>query len=743
MSNPFSNARREAKRYRDEFALDLAIVEEVADNSNHLIRVRVIEPTGESEPFGVPVLMKEHGDVHIPEQGSFVVIGYTRGRVPFVLGTVYKSGDSVPSHRVCERILGHAESNSQIKFNCDGSINLDTSTFTVTADTTNINSTTINIGDETSTVNINGETVLINNEPPGTGTGTGATELNSINRAGRLFPHDGTAESIHINNDGSLLITTDSDTVYFHDIDPYDVTTAQLTVSTINISTETTSAQDAIISGAGTRLYVLDETDIYEYSFSTPYDPTTVSYVTSHTVATSVARGFSLNSSNTRFYVCDSAFVYTTEMSTANDLSTATNVNSKLVREVNDVHINSDETKLYVSSSTDNSPVTLYTLDTPGDVSTLDLIGYLDTGGYFSNGLFVKDDESSLWVIFELEIIKNIASEIPLVQTVGGGSASTSSPPTENWAFYAGNNNDKIYKVQIETQQEWYNTEGFKWGSRTFQFPFTAVFDYDNGHVFSGGGSFIWKIDGVTGEELDFVNTGSTIDAHCLDLDGNNLYIANGANFVARTKANLTQSWSIASPNSGSFVGTVVSSTGRIYSIENAGATMYLHEHSSVDGSTLNSLAISGDYFNTIVMDEFGNIYTYTADEFFAKYDPELVQQWERTETGFEPNSIATVPGGGIIVYDYNSRSYKKIDTDTQAVLKENGRLEVSTVNWAACTPEYYISSVGHIDFQPYQVVRMNYETLELDFFTRTGGNTYTVPPAISSGTIHHFPENF
>lgn len=94
---------------------------------------------------------------------------------------------------------------------------------------------------------------------------------------------DVNASGVHVTRNGDYLFTcgdTSRTVRCFALSTPFDLSTASLVGSAGSVSTEVVNCEDIIASDDGTRLWALDITDntIHQYTMSTPYDASTLSY---------------------------------------------------------------------------------------------------------------------------------------------------------------------------------------------------------------------------------------------------------------------------------------------------------------------------------------------------------------------------------------------------------------------------------------------------------------------------------
>lgn len=123
MVNPFADAKKQARSTAEAAALDFCEVVEVQSNAGHTARVSIKGDRGNSRV--VSAIVPTDGDVSVPQKGDIVAVGYAKGNKPVVLGTVYTADDDIPQYEAGERVLGAPGTSAQIKFNADGSIDID------------------------------------------------------------------------------------------------------------------------------------------------------------------------------------------------------------------------------------------------------------------------------------------------------------------------------------------------------------------------------------------------------------------------------------------------------------------------------------------------------------------------------------------------------------------------------------------------------------------------------------------
>lgn len=166
--------------------------------------------------------------------------------------------------------------------------------------------------------------------------------------------------------------------------------------ATFDTSGENTISAGMFLRADGVKMYVVDfSTDnVYQYTLSTPGDPSTATYDSkSFSVASqdTSPQGVWFKSDGTIMYIAGSAtgFIYQYTLSTAWDVSTASYASKSLDTSTQsnprDIFIKPDGTELYTAGPT-NASVNQYTLSTPHDVST----------GSFTGSFSVNSEETSI-----------------------------------------------------------------------------------------------------------------------------------------------------------------------------------------------------------------------------------------------------------------------------------------------------------------------------------------------------------
>jgi len=195
---------------------------------------------------------------------------------------------------------------------------------------------------------------------------------------------DTDSNGITFNNDGTkmYMVGADNNRVHQYSLSTaFDASTASYDSVSFRLGSQDFNPRDIAFNNDGTKMYMVGTiTDsVYQYSLSTAFDVSTVSY---DSVSFSVSSqdtdpyGIAFNNDGTKMYMVglSSDSVHQYSLSTAFDLSTASydsvslSVISHAANPV-DIAFNNDGTKMYIVSVTSDS-VHQYSLSTAFDLST-------------------------------------------------------------------------------------------------------------------------------------------------------------------------------------------------------------------------------------------------------------------------------------------------------------------------------------------------------------------------------------
>jgi hypothetical protein len=257
-------------------------------------------------------------------------------------------------------------------------------------------------------------------------------------------------------NNGAVLFVCgqSNDKVFgFNLSTAYDLSTATVqSASGFSVGGQSAVPRGVLFNENGTKLYVLSalssvasggsvENKIYEYSMSTAYDSTTLSYVATYDFTSHHTNAFDMtwNGDGTKFYTVEqnSNLAHTFSLTTAYDMSTASYVSGAtrlLPTNVTGLHFNSDGTVLFFSQ---HSSVLQYNLTTAYDITTSS-----DSGTSW-NG-FTSQGDTAQAVIFNndgtrLYILSSYTDSVYEYDTsfIGFDTNTTWTNSTTNDEFYA------------------------------------------------------------------------------------------------------------------------------------------------------------------------------------------------------------------------------------------------------------------------------------------------------------------
>lgn len=122
------NSTNETTQWKDKsrVGVESATVIRTQENRNAegVSHVCYVKPSTLNKTIPADVLVSLVGDAQIPTEGSRVLISYRTNERAVVIGQRYKASNTEPPYEPGERIIGHPETNSNIRLNNDGSISL-------------------------------------------------------------------------------------------------------------------------------------------------------------------------------------------------------------------------------------------------------------------------------------------------------------------------------------------------------------------------------------------------------------------------------------------------------------------------------------------------------------------------------------------------------------------------------------------------------------------------------------------
>jgi len=265
---------------------------------------------------------------------------------------------------------------------------------------------------------LDGNTTVVFSNPPASGTPVVTGQYNfsiASYDSVSLATGFGNISELSFNNNGTKLyvVSESTDAIYQYSLSTaYDLNTATYDSVSFSLTSQDLVPNGLVFNSNGTKLYITGNGNdsVFQYSLSTAYDLSTISY---DSVSLSVAsqdtspQGVEFNSDGTKLYVvgASSDSVHQYSLSTAYDLSTASYDSVSFSFSSQDstprsIRWNNNGTKLYVLGDTNNT-VFQYSLSTAYDISTLSYdsvsfsVASQDTAPY---GLVLNGDGTKFYI---------------------------------------------------------------------------------------------------------------------------------------------------------------------------------------------------------------------------------------------------------------------------------------------------------------------------------------------------------
>ena len=229
---------------------------------------------------------------------------------------------------------------------------------------------------------VSGATLLLD------GGGSAGYDLANGAYSGKSFSvasQEANPSGITFNANGTKLYLSGSvgDSIYQYSLSSaYDLTTMSYDSVSFSVASQETQPNGLAFNNDGTKMYVVGQiTDaVYQYSLSTGFDLSIASYDSvNFSVASqdTLPTGIAFNSNGTKMYIVgyNTDAVYQYSLSTAFDLSTASYDSVSLSvfsqnGEMRDITFSSDGTKLFLVGESGSDAVYQYSLSTAFDLST-------------------------------------------------------------------------------------------------------------------------------------------------------------------------------------------------------------------------------------------------------------------------------------------------------------------------------------------------------------------------------------
>ena len=257
-------------------------------------------------------------------------------------------------------------------------------------------------------------------------------------------PQASISNGLAFNADGTKLYVLDNHiSVQSREINeynlssPYDITTAAFD-SFFSFASQESSPRGFVFNSDGTKLFLVGGSgdDVNEYTLSTAYDISTLSFIDATSVSSQVASPFDIefNLDGTQMFIADSgAEIAIYSLSTGFDASTASFVatTSGAFPEfagVTSIEFNPDGTKVFV---TDYNPAVVYEYDlsTAFDPRTTTFVASstVQVGGNFAAGLEFNNDGSRLFSVLNGGIVNEFTATAIGDNTISGSFTGNSA----------------------------------------------------------------------------------------------------------------------------------------------------------------------------------------------------------------------------------------------------------------------------------------------------------------------------
>lgn len=229
-----------------------------------------------------------------------------------------------------------------------------------------------------------------------------------------IISQEGNSNSIFFKDDGTkmyLMGSSGDDINEYNLTTAWDITTASYSQNA-SVGTQDTVPQGLYIKSDGTALYMTGSTNdaVYQYSLSTAWDISTLSYVRTFSVSSQQAGplGVEFKTDGTKMYVSGTSGDKISEysLSTAWDISTASHQQDlsglgSTANNPGEVRFKPDGTKFFVTQSVGTSHVAEFQLSTAWDISTATYATKKEAlaGEVTLHGLYVKPDGTKYYVV--------------------------------------------------------------------------------------------------------------------------------------------------------------------------------------------------------------------------------------------------------------------------------------------------------------------------------------------------------
>ena len=169
--------------------------------------------------------------------------------------------------------------------------------------------------------------------------------------------------SLEFKPDGTKMYVGEYPTIYQYSLSSaFDVSTASYDSVSFSPSSQTSTLHEVVLSPDGTKMYItaLDESSLFQYTLSTPYNLSTASYASkslSTSSQDSTPYGLAFSSDGTKVYVSggNTSTVYEYNLTTAYDISTGSysgisfDASAQGANNQYDIVFKTDDSKMYLA----------------------------------------------------------------------------------------------------------------------------------------------------------------------------------------------------------------------------------------------------------------------------------------------------------------------------------------------------------------------------------------------------------
>jgi sugar lactone lactonase YvrE len=274
------------------------------------------------------------------------------------------------------------------------------------------------------------------------------------------FSNPGDVQSFQMEITGATVVTG-----------AYDVATAVYTNNSFSVASQDGFPKGLAFNDTGTKMFIVGSGNdaVYEYALSTAWDVTTASYTRNYSVSARDGNptGLSFANSGTKMYIAgyDNDSVYEFTLSTGFDLSSVTYVGAKSVATEDatpvGVYVREDGEKIYVLGQAEDE-VSEYDMSTPYAVSSMSLNDQISITATVAQpeGLSFKSDGTVMYVTDNDDVFQfNLSTAWDITTATFDDSFSTSSQETSLHAavvedsgtrmFIVGRSSDTVYEYDL------------------------------------------------------------------------------------------------------------------------------------------------------------------------------------------------------------------------------------------------------------------------------------------------------